>query len=194
MRLVLFLAALVGVAVLAGCATLSEAECQAGDWRSIGLNDGANGRSAAYIDNHISACGEFGIAVDRQLYEAGRIEGLRAFCRLDNAAARGRLGESYDSVCPGELGVAFRIVYDEAHDIYEVNQLLLRARTQLDQALVRVTDPATPAEQLPPVRLEILRLQTEITRLENQLRREEDQLFQALTTQRARLDRLGIAA
>jgi len=193
-RLIVFLAALVGVALLGGCATLSEAECEARDWRSIGLNDGANGRAASYIDNHISACAEYGIVVDRQLYEAGRSEGLRAFCRLDNAAARGRTGESYNSVCAGELGVAFRIVYDEARDIYEVNQLIMRARTQLDEALVRITNPATPQEQLPAIRLEVLRLQTEITRLENQLRREEDQLLQALTAQRARLERLGITA
>jgi len=194
MRIILFLLSFVGLSVLSACATLSEAECQAGDWRSIGLNDGARGRSASYVDNHISACAEYGTTVDRQLYEAGRAEGLRVYCRLDNAVALGRAGETYNNVCQGEAGVAFRIVYDEARDVYRVGGLLRQARTSLNDAMARLTNPATPQERLPAIRIEILRLQTEITRLEGELRREEEQLSQARAAQSARLAGLGVAA
>lgn len=194
MRILVFLATVMGTLILAGCATLSQAECEAGDWRALGMRDGANGRTASFISEHMSACAEYGIAVDRQAYEAGRSEGLRSFCRLDRAVALGREGVSYRDVCTGEIGISFRIVHDAARDVHRSSNTLDTVRSQLNTAVTQIANPAATEEDRARLRLDILRLQGEVARLESALRRTENQLGTVLARERLRLQGIGIVA
>ncbi len=84
-----------------------------GDWRGIGVADGIHGYAANRLDDHVKACAEHGITPNRELYEAGRAEGLKVYCRLDRAADEGLANKPNYQVCSGELAVSFNLVYYE---------------------------------------------------------------------------------
>lgn len=105
MRYVIFVVLLGG---LAGCASLSETECQSGDWYGIGLADGAAGRSADFIYQHAKACNEFGIAPKASPWRKGRAEGLKQYCTPTNAYRLGSKGRRLSAVCPGEISALER--------------------------------------------------------------------------------------
>lgn len=88
--------------LLAACASLSEDQCRAGDWRAIGQYDGSNGREAEFILQHAKACNKIGIAPVRAEWEAGRQEGLVLYCRPRRAYDEGARGRSLKPVCPVE--------------------------------------------------------------------------------------------
>jgi len=90
---------------LSGCATLSETECQTGDWFGIGKSDGAKGRSAEFILEHAKACNEFGIAPKAAPWRAGRVEGLKLYCTPQNAYKVGARGQRLSNVCAGDTQV-----------------------------------------------------------------------------------------
>lgn len=101
MPVTLFRLAGVALAVaLSGCASLSENECRTADWRGIGLQDGLQGKTLGELEEHRRACAEYTIAVSERPYLDGREEGLREFCRLDNAFRVGLNGQKYLGVCP----------------------------------------------------------------------------------------------
>ena len=88
---------------LTACASLSEDECRAGDWATIGFEDGAQGRDAAYVGEHREACAEYGIAPDLNAWLAGRERGLLSYCTVDRAYSLGRSGRPVANVCPATL-------------------------------------------------------------------------------------------
>ena len=88
---------------LTACASLSEDECRAGDWATIGFEDGAQGRDAAFIGEHREACAEYGIAPDLNAWLAGRERGLLSYCTVDRAYSLGRSGRPVANVCPATL-------------------------------------------------------------------------------------------
>ena len=97
MRVVLLLAILV---LTAGCATLSEDTCRAGNWEEIGFRDGADGRTSDHIIAHARACNDYGIAPQRGPWEKGRREGLALYCTPDRAWREGAEGRRLSPVCP----------------------------------------------------------------------------------------------
>lgn len=111
MRLRIWCAALV-LPVLAGCASLSEKECRAGDWFSIGLRDGSNGRGEDYLAEHAAACEGVGVAPDRARWLEGRERGLASFCTARNGYRIGEVGGSYGEVCFAGADLEFRRGYD----------------------------------------------------------------------------------
>ena len=86
--------------ILGSCATLSEDSCRSGDWFSIGAADGADGRTPDYLQNHARACDDFGITPDPVAWEAGRQQGLRQYCTVENVYREGRRSRSLSPVCP----------------------------------------------------------------------------------------------
>lgn len=123
-RLIVALGALV---IVSGCADrLSEDECQAGNWRSIGYRDGVDGLNSGQGQARLDQCARFDVALDLGLYEQGRREGLVRFCTPSgafDAAMRStgdiRLCENADFLTIK----AFRVATD-----------YIRARRQLDSA------------------------------------------------------------
>ncbi|MCD7058768.1 DUF2799 domain-containing protein [Pelagibacterium xiamenense] len=189
----LFLAVLIAGAVLASCATLSEAECQTGDWRSIGIADGANGRPASYVDKHISACSEYGITLDRQSYEAGRQWGLTHYCRLDRAEEAGRDGDTYYGVCEGELGVSFQRVYAAAREVYDLEAQYNSAESELDSLIDQIAQEGLTDGERQALRLRAMLLQSDLRLAQNRISTAERRLADIRRIEEQRLSRLGIS-
>lgn len=89
--------------MVAGCATMSKAECQVADWYQVGAKDGSNGHDWSRLASHAKACAKVGITPDRDVWEQGRQAGLQSYCTTANAYRLGRSGSRLNSVCPSEL-------------------------------------------------------------------------------------------
>ena len=77
MRSLLFF--LVFSLLLVGCAgrtTVSENQCTAGDWQTLGYRDGVNGHRSSRLLQHQDACVRHGIVPDRAGYMVGWEEGI----------------------------------------------------------------------------------------------------------------------
>jgi hypothetical protein len=103
---------LLAALLLSGCASLSEKDCRGGDWYSIGLRDGASGRTEDYVAEHAAACQEHGIAPDYERWLEGRERGLERFCTARNGYRIGEVGGSYQDVCFAGAEMEFRRGYD----------------------------------------------------------------------------------
>lgn len=91
-------------AALSACASLSPeqrlAECQATNWQQYGVNDGRLGVPTSDRSDTFADCAELGQPVDVVAYQAGRMEGLIAYCTLENGYTVGYEGRRYHRVCP----------------------------------------------------------------------------------------------
>lgn len=115
---------------LAGCATLSRDECINADWRSIGYEDGARGYPASRIGSHREACAKHGVKPNFSVYENGRIDGLREFCRPGNGYRLGAKGVEYSGVCPADLEEPFLAAYRHGQKVHGLeNQLKSTKKT-----------------------------------------------------------------
>lgn len=186
-RLFVVCAALLGALVLASCATLSQEQCEAGDWRAIGFNDGADGRPADRLSSHIEACSEYGVPVDNALYQSGRVEGLRVYCRLDNAERTGTSGERYYGVCEGALGVAFARIHAAGNDIYQMEAELNSIDSEIDSKLAQLRRGDLSQEEIARVTREITFLQSDRRMLEFRIRSAEQRLSTLRRQEQARL-------
>jgi len=128
----LILVSMGGLALsLASCASISESECQAGNWADIGYKDGVKGKSRAKIADYVQTCGEYGAEVDRQTYLQSYETGLTYYCTYDNGFERGQNGSSYNTVCGGPLATDFRAGYDAGYDEYELRSTYARYETDI---------------------------------------------------------------
>jgi len=107
--------------LLASCATLDESECLTADWRTIGLEDGAQGRPLSYISNHRKACAEHGVTPDLAAYQGGHEVGVRQYCTPQNGFQQGRAGRAYGGVCPDQLAPGFRAAYDTGLKLHNLD-------------------------------------------------------------------------
>jgi hypothetical protein len=117
---------LLATLALAGCASLSAKECRGGDWYSIGLRDGAAGRTEDYVAEHAAACQEHGITPDHERWLEGRERGLERFCTARNGYRIGEVGGSYQDVCFAGAEMEFRRGYD-------LGLRMNRVRSRLEQ-------------------------------------------------------------
>lgn len=108
------------VTVISGCETMTKDECKYANWNDIGLRDGLSGQSISLLGDRANDCAKAGIPVDTPLYLAGREQGLRSFCRLENAAALGLSGAAYAGVCPALVDIEFRRRYQAGYAVHEL--------------------------------------------------------------------------
>lgn len=111
---------------------MDKEECLAVDWRTVGYEDGSLGYSADRIARHRKACAEHGVTPDLELYQAGRDEGLREFCRPANGYRLGANGGAYSGVCPSDLEAEFLDAYNSGHQLYTLEARVSNATYQLD--------------------------------------------------------------
>lgn len=94
-------------AALSACASLNPeqrlAECKATNWQQYGVNDGRLGVPTSDRSGVFDDCAELGQPVDVVAYQAGRMEGLTAYCTLENGYTVGYEGRRYHKVCPPTL-------------------------------------------------------------------------------------------
>ena len=149
MRRMLFASLLLGGALLAGCATLSEEQCLSADWGRIGSVDGTRGRTAGFLANHARACEAVGVTPDRAAWEAGRQQGLRLYCTPERAYAEGRDGSLLSPVCPAELTPQLRAANRRGLDYHDALQTIGAIESDLayiGRRLARSDDPAERAD------------------------------------------------
>lgn len=191
-------AALVAAALAAaGCASLSESECRAGDWRGIGVADGRDGQPPERLADHREACSKHGVALDEQAWHQGRDEGLRGFCTASNGFRVGSSGAAYAGVCPPLLEGAFLTAFEHGRGLH----VLRTAFSEVEQAIaaregdlrrieddVRAAEQAAAAEQDADRRRDLIRTLRRLAEQRGRLRGEIDSLRGEYYARRARLD------
>jgi hypothetical protein len=177
--------------LLGSCATLSQEQCQAGDWRSIGVADGAEGRPASYVSNHVNACAEYGIGLDQPLYQVGRAEGLRAYCTLENAADVGLDGERYYGVCEGNIGVAFARVHGAAERVHDLEAELNSIDSDIDRLARRLRQGGLSEGEAAALVREIRSLQRDSDSVRRQIRLADNRLRAIQREEQLRLASAG---
>jgi hypothetical protein len=155
------LALIAVMAALAGCSSMSEKECLATDWRTVGYEDGVNGYSGDRIGRYRNACSEHGVTPNLGEYQSGRDQGLREFCKPANGFRVGAHGAGYSGVCPAELDQSFVDAWQSGRQLYSLRSRVsstqadiysMRAELdQIDRGLVSVgaqmVDPTVTNEQ-----------------------------------------------
>jgi len=135
MRKLAIAAAIAATALVAGsCATLNEDQCLAGDWNGIGYQDGANGYLPDRFGDHVKACAKYSVTPDQSLYLAGRTRGLPVYCTLERGFHVGRQGQTYAGVCPAPLERPFLSGYADGQIVWDAQQRLTRALSELADA------------------------------------------------------------
>ena len=146
------------VVFVSGCAarpTVSENQCRAGDWQTIGLRDGASGVASTRLLAHQEACGEFGIVPERSRYLSGWEQGVSAYCTAENGFHLGQRGGALNTVCSADLREPFATAYVDGRQIYTASREVSRLSQQLadhEQRLVQLKEEmvgATTAQLIP---------------------------------------------
>lgn len=132
--------ALAAVMMLGSCASMSEAQCLAGDWSRQGYTDGLAGLGESRLQDHAEACAKHGVVPDSGVYFAGREEGLRGYCVPQRGFDEGLRGNSYAGVCRGRGEGAFVEAYNDGREIYQAEQILSQARSRVDSLGARLAD------------------------------------------------------
>jgi len=123
------------IALLAGCASLSEEQCLSTDWRAIGFEDGAKGAPASALPERRQTCTKRGAAAfDMPAYLAGRREGLQTYCTLENGFAVGASGAADADVCDGEERALFLAGYSRGARLFALEAAVIRASQALSDA------------------------------------------------------------
>lgn len=180
-------------ALLSGCAVMSVEECQYADWHSLGIKDGSEGRPLSYVQQRIEACAEAGISTDPDRYAQGREQGLKHYCRPENAFSLGAQGKTYAGVCPAAVDAEFRqrlaagrAIHDAQKEVKRIEDRIeskereLRHTHQDEETRLRGLKQEDDRRRIQrEFKLRRDRLRAEIDELDRALRRARDRLFAA---------------
>ena len=162
-------------ALLAGCESLSPAECATADWGRLGLQDGSRGQSDRSAD-YYESCSKAGLRVDVATYRAGRDQGLQSYCRLDNAITEGLAGRSYGDVCPAPFDANFRLFHDAAYRQQDSRQTLVRLQREQENMQSELRDAKTSDERRRTLREQLSRSDRRMDEARNDMRAAENRL------------------
>ncbi len=119
MRRILVLLALVSTGLACSKnASVSESQCAAGDWETIGYRDGALGYRSSRLLAHQDACIPHGVTPDREAYQTGWRQGIEEFCDPANGFEVGQSGEGHGNVCPAPQRDAFLAAFDRGRTLF----------------------------------------------------------------------------
>jgi len=133
------------MALLAGCATLSEDQCRkagATSWEGVGRADGQEGRDADYrLELHREACSKIGILPDRVTYMKGWNRGVLDYCTPDSGYAAGLSGSSgNDKICPGDSARLFRANVQLGRRVHELKAEINRVQEKIRELEKKLDD------------------------------------------------------
>jgi len=140
------ISALLLLFLISSCATLSESQCQSGDWYGIGQTDGSLGAPLSKLAQHRDACGEYAIRIDGDAWREGRSRGLIQYCRPSNGYSLGRYGNSYSNVCPDNLVGEFNRAFNYGNKIYLITVDLATMDTRKADVEAAVLDESLSRE------------------------------------------------
>lgn len=202
----LLISVLAGVTLLVGCGakpSVSQNQCAAGDWETIGYRDGVSGLRSSRLLDHQDACVEYGVTPSRSEYMVGWETGIREYCEPSNGYHAGERGWSHNNVCPSDMRGAFLAAYEEGWVLYRARTDVANLEREVDQKVARQSAVkseiiSATAAQLDgslttPQRVE---LATRVQRLyeeQQRLDREIPDLEAELVVKRRELDRLTSA-
>ena len=153
---------------LAACATLSEDQCRNADWQEIGRQDGTNGRTPDFIEQHAKACNHYGIAPVRAEWEKGRQQGLPLYCRPARAWEDGADGRRLSPVCPKDQLAELERANFRGLSYHRIGQDIAEAEREISRINAEIAslapgDPTVPAliSERASLRLEIVMLRAE---------------------------------
>ncbi len=167
---------LVGLVTLTGCATLNEQECRTANWRDLGITDGRNGQPAGRVESHRKACSKYGILPHEQQYLDGRNEGLREYCRIDNAFRSGLNGQQYQGVCPSSIDLLFRRYNEAAYAVHQSREEIERLDRDSAYKERQLKDKDLTDKERSRLRDDIRDLDRKLSRLRDDLRYQERNL------------------
>jgi uncharacterized protein DUF2799 len=151
---------------LAGCASLTEDQCRAGDWQGIGYLDGTRGAPVERFQAHVKACSEIGIQPIKEEWLEGREQGLPVYCTEANAYQLGRDGRTLNAVCPAADAAALQDAYWTGERYYSLSAEIRDLERELSDALDALVgaDEATAEilkSQIRHINAEIFRLRSQ---------------------------------
>ena len=123
---------------LAGCASLTKEECNAGDWAQIGEADAIRGRTTERFANHIKACERYNILPDRSVYDKGYRIGLVKYCKPANGFRVGRNGLRYKGICPAGSEPGFLNGYQRGYDLHQIELNIAGAKNNLQEVQAKI--------------------------------------------------------
>ena len=154
--LMLLMVLLAVSALLAGCESLSPAECATADWRQLGVQDGSRGRTDRAAE-YYESCAKAGVPVNVAVYRAGRTQGLQSYCQPANALNEGLAGNSYEGVCPAPMDQNFRNIHGIAWRDQDARKTLARLQREQDQMQAELRDAKTAEDRKRTLREQLSR-------------------------------------
>ena len=157
------------LALLSGCATLSEEECKTADWHRLGYKDGATGHSDSRLAEHAEACKKTGIRPNAPQWRAGWDQGVMTYCTPQVGWREGLAGRSYEGVCRGRNEDAFLYAFNQGTEIHRLTSRIESNDREI-RRLERQLSEARKDETRHELRQRIRSLDYEQSRLRSQLR------------------------
>jgi hypothetical protein len=189
------------LALLQGCATLNKDECMLADWRLIGYQDGAAGKSAAVVGEYREDCAKHAVVPDLDAWRAGREEGLQQYCKADNGYRLGNAGRGFAAVCPTTLAAGFRNAYDTGRQFYLARSAVNKTHSRINSRKQTLSDlEKNRAEKLAALIADGLKADQrvmilyEVNELQQEMDSVEDEIVDLeldLEDQQVRLDQLS---
>ncbi|AUI68494.2 DUF2799 domain-containing protein [Beggiatoa leptomitoformis] len=154
--------------LLAGCASLSQEECQQGNWQTIGYNDGAQGYKVERFSSHQEACAEYKVRPNFQLYKQGYEKGIVTYCRPNKGYDLGKQLSQYEGVCPSHLETAFLNAYlDGLEANYRAAQTTLNSKNSEYRRLSALLSSSREENTRRKIQNDLKTLDNEIEQLES---------------------------
>ncbi len=107
------------LALISGCAVVSENECRSGNWYERGVLDGTRGDRQDTLYKIAQECQKYGERVDSESWQRGYNRGLESFCTPENGFQLGRTGNIYKGACTGPTASLFVEQYELGRAIYD---------------------------------------------------------------------------
>ncbi|MCX7064769.1 MAG: DUF2799 domain-containing protein [Proteobacteria bacterium] len=192
MRLYRTIPSMLVLAALAGCASnsVSESQCIAGDWQTVGYRDGANGYRSTELLEHQNACVKHGVIPDRASYMAGWEKGVREYCEANNGYDVGERGYGHKNVCPDDQREAFLTAYHDGRELYlarsdvsNLEQAISQREYRLDEIKAELISSATQQFDptlTPAARVDLLALTERLAEEQGRINAELPQMRQQL--------------
>ena len=139
-RKLYLIVAMLAIAGLSGCATMSADECLTSDWRAIGFEDGARGYTADRIGKHRKACAKHGVSPDFTAYSAGRDKGLGEYCQPSRGFSVGSNGGNYNGVCSAHYESDFLDAFNAGRHLYTLRSNVYGAEEAITSREYEIED------------------------------------------------------
>lgn len=190
--------------LLSACSSnpsVSESQCIAGDWQTVGYRDGSNGLRSTQLLQHQDACVQYDVIPDRAGYMVGWKDGVAEYCSPHNGFTVGQRGERYYNVCPAELDHDFQAAYDQGRELHlaraavsAIERKISQRERRLEKVKAEIVTSAT--SQLDPEltvaeRIDLVAYTQRLSEEQARIHRELPELEHELQHKSAELDRLS---